>query len=120
MALDHAPRVRKAALLDIVPTRHVWEHTSQEWALSSWHWSFMAQPEAMFERMIAAIPAREFVTRHLGRTGVPSFFDKRAFDQYVRFSTPKTIHGSCEDYRAAASIDLEHDNADHQAGRKLG
>jgi haloacetate dehalogenase len=69
--------------------------------------------------MIAAIPAREFVVRHLGRTGVPTFFDQRALNEYVRCFTPKTIHGSCEDYRAAATIDLEHDDADQQAGRKI-
>ena len=119
LALDHPARVRKVALLDIVPTRYVWSRTSREWTLSSWHWSFMAQPEDMFERMIAAIPAREFVIRHLGRTGAPAFFDDRALNEYVRCFTPKTIHGSCEDYRAAATIDLEHDDADHQAGRKI-
>jgi haloacetate dehalogenase len=119
LALDHAPAVRKVALLDIVPTRHVWEHPSRDWALGSWHWPFMAQPEEMFERMIAAIPAREFVVRHLGRTGVPTFFDERALNEYVRCFTRKTIHGSCEDYRAAATIDLEHDNADDKAGRKI-
>ena len=112
LALDHPARVRKVALLDIVPTRHVWTHTSRDWTLASWHWSFMAQPEDMFERMIAAIPAREFVVRHLGRTGAPAFFDERALNEYVRCFTPKTIHGSCEDYRAAATIDLEHDEAD--------
>jgi haloacetate dehalogenase len=119
LALDHPTRVRKVALLDIVPTRHVWTHTSRDWTLASWHWSFMAQPEDMFERMIAAIPAREFVVRHLGRTGPPAFFDERALNEYVRCFTRKTIHGSCEDYRAAATIDLEHDNADHTAGRKV-
>jgi haloacetate dehalogenase len=119
LALDHPAKVRKVALLDIVPTRHVWAHTSRDWALSSWHWSLMAQPEDMFERMIAAIPPREFVVRHLGRTGAPAFFDPRALDEYVRCFTPKTIHGSCEDYRAAATIDLEHDEADHRAGRKI-
>ena len=116
MALDHPDRVRKVALLDILPTRYVWSHTSREWALNSWHWSFMAQPDEMFERMIAAIPAREFVLRHLGRSGKPAFFDDRALAEYVRCFTPKTIHGSCEDYRAAAGIDLEHDEAD-QRGR---
>jgi haloacetate dehalogenase len=120
LTLDHADRVRKVALLDIVPTRHVWAHTSREWALSAWHWSFMAQPDELFERMIAAIPPREFVLRHLGRTGAPAFFDRRAIDEYVRCFTPKTIHGSCEDYRAAATIDLEHDEADYSAGRKIG
>ena len=120
LTLDHPERVRRVALLDIVPTRHVWAHTSREWALGAWHWSFMAQPDDLFERMIAAIPPREFVLRHLGRTGKPAFFDDRAIAEYVRCFTPKTIHGSCEDYRAAASIDLEHDEADHRAGRKIG
>ncbi len=119
LTLDHPASVRKVALLDIVPTRHVWAHTSHEWAMSAWHWPFMAQPEDMFERMIAAIPPREFVVRHLGRTGPPAFFDERALSEYVRCFTPKTIHGSCEDYRAAATIDLEHDDADHQDGRKI-
>ena len=119
MALDHPDRVRKVAMLDILPTRYVWAHPSREWALSSWHWSFMAQPDELFERMIAAIPPREFVLRHLGRSGKPAFFDDRALAEYVRCFTPKTIHGSCEDYRAAATIDLEHDNADHTAGRKI-
>ena len=119
MALDHADRVRKVALLDILPTRYVWAHPSREWALSSWHWAFMAQPEEMFERMMAAMPAQEFVLRHLGRSGKPAFFDDRAIAEYVRCFTPKTIHGSCEDYRAAATIDLVHDEADHAAGRKL-
>jgi haloacetate dehalogenase len=120
MALDHPETVRKVALLDIVPTRYVWAHTSREWALGAWHWSFMAQPDELFERMIAAVPARDYVLRHLSRTGKPEFFDNRAFAEYVRCFTPKTIHGSCEDYRAAATIDLEHDEADHRAGRKIG
>ena len=119
LTLDHPDRVRKVALIDIVPTRYVWAHTSLEWALGAWHWSFMAQPDAMFERMIAAIPAREFVLRHLSRTGKPAFFDDRAVAEYVRCFTRKTIHGSCEDYRAAASIDLEHDEVDYRAGRKI-
>jgi haloacetate dehalogenase len=119
LALDHPDRVRKLALLEILPTRYVWDHTSREWALNSWHWSFMAQPDEMFERMIAAIPAREFLLRHLGRSGKPAFFDDRALAEYVRCFTRKTIHGSCEDYRAAAGIDLRHDEADHQAGRKI-
>jgi len=119
LALDHVERVRKVALLDILPTRYVWGNTSREWALNSWHWVFMAQPEDMFERMIAAIPAREFVLRHLGRTGSPDFFDDRAVAEYVRCFTPKTIHGSCEDYRAAAGIDLAYDETDAKAGRKI-
>jgi haloacetate dehalogenase len=119
MALDQPGRVMKVALLDILPTRYVWAHPSREWALNSWHWSFMAQPDEMFERMIAAIPPREFVLRHFGRSGVPSFFDDRAVAEYVRCFTPKTIHGSCEDYRAAAGIDLVHDEEDARGGRRI-
>jgi haloacetate dehalogenase len=119
MALDHPERVRKVALLDIMPTLYVWANTSREWTLGSWHWSFMAQPDEMFERMIAAIPPREFVLRHLGRRGKPTFMDERALAEYVRCFTRKTIHGSCEDYRAAAGIDLQHDQADRQAGRNI-
>jgi haloacetate dehalogenase len=119
LALDHPALVRSVALLDILPTRYVWGNPSREWALNSWHWSFMAQPDEMFERMIAAIPAREFVLRHLGRSGKPAFFDDRALAEYVRCFTPKTIHGSCEDYRAAAGIDLTHDEVDHRAGRRI-
>jgi haloacetate dehalogenase len=119
LTLDHPDRVRRVALVDIVPTRHVWAHTSREWALGSWHWSFMAQPDELFERMMAAVPPREYVLRHLSRTGKPAFFDDRAVAEYVRCFTPKTIHGSCEDYRAAAGIDLEHDEADYRANRKI-
>ncbi len=118
MALDHQERVRKMALLDILPTRHVWNNTSRDWTLNSWHWSFMAQPDEMFERMIASVPPRDFIMRHLGRAGKPAFLDDRALAEYIRCFTPKTIHGSCEDYRAAATIDYEQDEADHKAGRK--
>jgi haloacetate dehalogenase len=119
LTLDHPDRVRKVALVDIVPTRYVWSHTTREWALGSWHWSFMAQPDELFERMMAGVPARDYVMRHLSRTGRPAFFDERALAEYVRCFTRKTIHGSCEDYRAAATIDLEHDEADARAGRKV-
>lgn len=119
LMLDHPKRVPRVALLDILPTRYVWRNMSREWALNSWHWLFMAQPDEMVEQMMAAIPAREFVMRHLGRSGKPAFFDDRALAEYVRCFTRKTIHGSCEDYRAAAGIDLEHDEADHKAGRKI-
>jgi haloacetate dehalogenase len=119
MALDHAERVRKVALLDILPTRYVWNNTSRDWALNSWHWIFMAQPDEMFERMIESVPAHDFVMRHLGRTGKPAFIDDRALAEYIRCFNKKTIHASCEDYRAAVGIDLEQDEADHKAGRKI-
>jgi haloacetate dehalogenase len=119
MALDHPTRVRKVALLDILPTRHVWANTSRGWVLNSWHWTFMAQEDEIFERMMAAIPARDYIRRHLGRFGRPAFMDERALNEYIRCFTPKTIHGSCEDYRAGARIDVDLDEADYQAGNKI-
>lgn len=97
----------------------LWTIRSASARLRCWTY-FLAHTYRVFERMIAAIPAREFVLRHLGRSGKPEFFDDRAVAEYVRCFTPKTIHGSCEDYRAAAETDLIHDEADHKAGRKIG
>ena len=69
MCLDHAERVIKVCLLDIVPTYHVWTHTTKNWALGSWHWSFMAQPEPFPERLISAVPAEFFIKRSYGAGG---------------------------------------------------
>ena len=119
LALDHRrPGAKSGAARYRADPVRMGAHVA-EWTLGSWHWSFMAQPDDLFERMMAAVPAREFVLRHLGRTGKPEFFDDRAFAEYVRCFTPKTIHGSCEDYRAAATIDLDHDEADYRAGNKI-
>jgi haloacetate dehalogenase len=57
MCLDHPDRVKRAALIDILPNHHIWTHTSKEWALRSWHWAMMAQPYDFPERMLAGIPA---------------------------------------------------------------
>jgi haloacetate dehalogenase len=113
MALDHPEVVRRAAVLDIVPTRTLFAGTDREFATAYYHWFFLIQPDGLPERMIGADPAwflRETVRRWSGRgRQVP----EAALAEYVRcFSDPAAIHASCEDYRAAASIDLEHDAAD--------
>jgi haloacetate dehalogenase len=121
MCLDHPARVRKAALIDILPSHHIWTHTSQKWAMSSWHWLFMAQPADFPERMMGSVPAQWFMEHKLSKPGIGlGFFDPAAFAEYVRCFTPKTIGGSCADYRACATCDLEMDSADHAAGRKVG
>jgi haloacetate dehalogenase len=121
MCLDHPDRVRRAALIDILPNHHIWNHTSRQWALGSWHWSFMAQPADFPERMMAAVPAQWYMERKLSKPGIGlGFFDPAAFAEYVRCFNPKTIKGSCADYRAGATLDLEMDTADHAAGRKAG
>ena len=120
MCLDHPARVRKAALIDILPNYHIWTHTSKQWAMSSWHWLFMAQPAEFAERMMGAVPAEWFMEQKLSKPGIGlGFFDPAAFAEYVRCFTPKTIRGSCADYRACATCDLEMDTADRKAGRKV-
>jgi len=113
MALDHPTRIIKAAALDIVPTRAMYLQTNREFATAYYHWFFLIRPAPLPETLIGADP--EFYLRsHLGnRYAGLAAFDPRALAEYVRcFSDPATIHATCEDYRAAASIDLEHDEAD--------
>jgi haloacetate dehalogenase len=120
MALDHPDRVRRVALLDILPTLHVWRNATAEWALKSWHWVFMPQDRDLPERMMESVPARWYMERKIGKPGMGlSVFHPEAFEEYVRCFTPKTIRASCADYRAAATLDRETDEADFAAGRRI-
>jgi len=114
LCLDHPDAVERVAVLDISPTRIMFERTDQAFATAYYHWFFLAQPHDLPERLIGADPAYYLAIKmkrwSAGETG---FFDPRAWAEYERcFSDPATIHASCEDYRAAASIDLAHDRAD--------
>jgi haloacetate dehalogenase len=120
MCLDHPDRVERAAVIDILPSHYIWNHTSKNWALKSWHWPFMAQPYDLPERMMAGVPAQWFMERKLSKPGIGlGFFDPEAFAEYVRCFTWKTIRGSCEDYRACVTCDLDMDEADWRAGNKV-
>jgi len=113
MALDHARAVRKLAVLDIVPTRTMYSRVSRDFAKSYYHWFFLLRPEPIPETMIGADP-KFYLEQHMGtRFAGLAAFAPEAMAEYLRcFSDPATIHASCEDYRAAESIDLEHDEAD--------
>jgi len=120
MCLDHPDKVIKAAVVDILPSRHLWTNQSAAWAMKSWHWLFMAQPYDLPERMMVSVPPDWYMERKLSKPGIGlGFFDKAAFAEYVRCFNWKTIRGSCEDYRACATIDLEFDNADFVRGNKV-
>lgn len=120
MALDHPDRVARAAVLDILPSHHIWTHADKQWAMKSWHWLFMAQPYDLPERMMSAVPAEWYMQRKLSKPGIGlSVFAPEAFAEYVRCFTWKTIRGSCEDYRACATCDFAMDDADFKAGRKV-
>jgi len=117
LALDHPDRVRRLCVMDIVPTRHVFMTADRFMAAAYYHWFFLIQPGGLPERMIGADPSW-YLQEKLRRWAAPgAVFDDAAVAEYVRCFDADTIHASCEDYRAAASIDLEHDQADH--GRRL-
>ena len=113
LALDHPQRVSGLAVLDIVPTRTIFRATNQAIATGYYHWFFLIQPRGLPERLIGADPVF-YLHWVLGRwgTGLEAFAPE-ALAEYERcFKDEATIHASCEDYRAAASIDLVHDEAD--------
>jgi haloacetate dehalogenase len=114
LALDHPERVTRLAALDIVPTHAVFRSTNKELALSTYHWFFLSQPYDLPERLIGGDPSF-FLRWHLcsWSGGRDEFFSAGALAEYERcFADPACIHATCEDYRAGASIDLEHDEAD--------
>ena len=111
LALDHRLRVNRVAALDIAPTREMYAKTSAEFARAYWHWFFLIQPSPLPETMIAAD-----VDQYFSRNNPePVEADARAARaEYLRcFRDPATIHAICEDYRAAATIDLRHDDEDN-------
>ena len=120
LALDHPQVVERMALLDIAPTLAMYEQTSEAFARAYWHWFFLIQPAPLPERLIEADPGA-YVRDVMGkRSAGLAPFDPRALLEYQRcLALPGTAHGICEDYRAAAGIDLEHDRLDRDAGRTL-
>ncbi|WP_114970314.1 alpha/beta fold hydrolase [Rhodoferax ferrireducens] len=120
LAADHGDAVQRLVLLDIAPTLAMYEQTSEAFARAYWHWFFLIQPAPLPERLIEADPAA-YVRDVMGRRSAGlAPFDPRALAEYQRcLALPGTAHGLCEDYRAAAGIDLDHDRADRDAGRRL-
>lgn len=120
LALDHPQVVRRLLLLDIAPTLAMYEGTTREFALAYWHWFFLVQPAPLPERLIEA-DTTAYLHDLMGRrhAGLQTFHP-RAWAEYERcIALPGTAQAMCEDYRAAASIDLEHDRADREAGRRV-
>jgi haloacetate dehalogenase len=120
MALNHPQYVTKLSVLDIVPTRHAFRTADMAFGLGYWHWFFLAQQEPLPEHLLGADPegwirGRLSALRRGGRQ-----FDPTAMAEYVRcFRDPAAIHGSCEDYRAAAGTDLADDDASAARGEKV-
>lgn len=120
LAVDHGERVERLLLLDIAPTLAMYEQTSEEFARAYWHWFFLIQPAPLPERLIDADPAA-YVRDVMGRrhAGIGAFAPE-ALAEYLRcIAIPGTAASICADYRASAGIDLEHDRADRDAGRRI-
>jgi haloacetate dehalogenase len=114
MALDHPEVVTKLAVLDIIPTWEAFSRADMAFGLGYWHWFFLAQPYDLPERLLAAEPEKA-----LFRGGSEAIAPE-AMEEYVRcLREPETIHATCEDYRAAATIDFAHDAEDREAGRRI-
>src|SRR6202035_5586794 len=107
MCLDHPDKGLRAAILDIVPQHHVFNHPNKAWATFSWHWFFMIQPTPFPEHLMSADPDF-FIEKKLSKT-----------KQGLSFCDPATVHAMCEDYRACAGIDFDMDTKDFEAGRKI-
>jgi haloacetate dehalogenase len=120
MALDHPTCVDRLAVLDILPTGTVWDRADARFALAYWPWSLLAQPEPLPERILAAAP-EAIIDDALGGWGSPStVFPPEVRAAYVQaLRDPAHGHAICEEYRAAATLDREHDKADSTAGRRI-
>lgn len=119
LALDAPESVTRMVLLDIAPTREMYANAHDAFARAYWHWFFLIQPAPLPERMIGADP-RDFWLRKCGSgsAGLDPFTPEALAAYLEAFDDPRAIAASCEDYRAAASIDLAHDEED--GGRKVG
>jgi haloacetate dehalogenase len=114
LALDHPDRVERLAVLDIVPTAEMWRRADKEFGLIDWHWFFLAQPEPFPERLIGAAPDAFYFR------GDRSRFEPEALADYLAaVHDLGVIHAMCQDYRAGATVDHEHDEADLAAGRRI-
>jgi haloacetate dehalogenase len=118
LALDHPAVVERLAVLDIIPTGEMFDRGGREFGLSHYHWFFLAQPAPLPETLISA-DAEWWWRWHTTRGPDTSHFDG-AIDDYLEcISDPETVRGICEDYRAGATIDYQHDRADKEAGRRI-
>ena len=113
LARDHGKRVRTLSVMDISPTLRMYQKTDMAFARAYYHWFFLIQPAPLPEKMLRAV-GPDYVLGRIGRglSGLKPF-SKAALREYARcFRDPRTIHATCEDYRAAAGIDLVHDRKD--------
>ncbi len=120
LAIDHPDRVERLCVMDIVPTIEHFERTDMAFALGYYHWFWFAQPHPFPEELINAAPTTWFNAHTSREPKPPGFFRQEALEDYLRAAhDPAAITGMCEDYRAAATIDLEHDRISRTQRRQV-
>jgi haloacetate dehalogenase len=122
LALDHPARLWRLGIIEIAPTAEYWDAWGYDLAMSAWHWTFLAQPAPVPERMIAADPVAWVDHTLQGWTRAKSLgvFEDAALAAYrAQAQDPARIHAMCADYRAGATTDRAHDMADRAAGRRI-
>jgi haloacetate dehalogenase len=121
MALDSPEVITRLAVLDIVPTVEVWERASDRFSLLYWHWGLLARPAPQAEEMLLAAPPETFFSHHFDqvRASHPGYPIEMVDDYLDRIENPAGVRAMCEDYRAGATVDREHDAADRAAGRRI-
>lgn len=120
MAIDSPEAVDRLAVVDIAPTLTMYTATDQTFAEAYYHWFFLIQPYDFPERLIGGDP--EYFLRHTFKSWCKTdgAISSDAFEAYLRaFQNPDMIHASCEDYRAAATLDLDHDREDDAEDAKI-
>ena len=121
LALDFADRVQGLCVIDIAPTLDMYARTDMDFARAYYHWFHLIQPAPLPETMIGG-NAEAYLMHKLGGwgTGGTAHIEAEALAEYRRcFCRPEAIHSACEDYRASAGIDLEHDRESRAAGQKI-
>lgn len=120
LAVDHPDSVERMILLDIAPTLAMYEQTNQQFARDYWHWFFLIRPAPLPERLIESDPDSYLCSVMGARSAGMTPFAEAALAEYRRcLSQPGAATGICEDYRASAGVDLEHDRVDIDAGNKV-
>jgi haloacetate dehalogenase len=120
MALDHADRIERLAVLDIVPTGEAFARADARLALDYWPWSLLAQPEPLPERLILADPEIVVDDALAGWGSQRASFPPQVRAAYIEaLRDPQAVHAICEEYRAAATIDRANDDEDRWSGRKI-
>jgi haloacetate dehalogenase len=115
LALDHANAVERLAVFDMIPILEGWSRSNARFAQTYWPWILLAQKNPLAESYLLGAPEAVFHNPF----GEGSF-GREILDEYVStYRDPVRVHGICEEYRAAATIDVEHDRADKEAGKRI-